>query len=594
MSNNAKKTKITGFPASYAQRRMWFLSRLETDKLLNNSTIKAFLTGELDAKILEKSLQAIIKRHEAFRTNFFQTETGEVIQSIHPTRQIKMVYEDISQITVENKKTRQRELTRDNTSRIFNLSQDELIRVSLVKIKQNKHLLLITLHHIISDAWTLAFFWDELSSIYDSLKNSTPLNLPPLPVQYKDYAGWEQSPDYLERFLAQKKYWQKVLAKAPTMTLLPLDFPRPTVQTYHHSLLKYIFSKTEKEKIEEICADLQVTPYTFFLSAYFILLHELSSADDVVVGTYVANRDQAEMERVAGILLNNIAIRMRFKSDATLDEFIVDTNHKVLMAMKNKDYPFEKILEELGIKREASHAPLFNTVFQLFNRDTNLLQKTFSKCEKKVDFFNSNFFQHDLIIQVGIWESHIVLDLNFSTDLFRRATAKQIATSYQKIIRKICQKRNIKISNLKLFSKNEKLVLNQKVKNNYVTCPIDKDNKVVSQTQEKTEEIVKGVWCDVLGIEKIDRHDSFFALGGHSLLLIQIHDKLNNYFPGHLNIADLFRYYTVSALADFLVNERKSPDHKPKSSRIEFNRLLSAVKNREMSIENVVEELLDS
>lgn len=585
----------SGYPVSYAQRRMWFLSRLESEGLVNNSSIKAWLTGELDLENFKKSIQFLVERHEAFRTNFFQTGEGEIIQVVNPFKRLSIDFHDLRSLSRKDARKMLKKLEADNTKHYFDLAHDRLIRVSLIRMSDYDYIFLMTLHHIVSDAWTLAFFWNELSTVYENLCKKEKIKLPSLTVQYKDYAVWEQSPAYLKQFSLQKKYWQKILRQAPAFTRLPLDFPRPTVQTYNHGTYVLHLQRDLVNSIEKICQKLNITNYTFLLACFFIFLHKINNDEDLVVGTYVANRDQAEMERVAGTLLNNIALRAFPKPAKSLPDFIQEVNRTVLSAMNNKEYPFEKLIEDLKIERAASHAPLFNIVFQVFIHDSNFLEKTFSGFKKKTDIFNSDFFQHDLIFRIGISEKKFGFDLNYNKDLFSRETASELARLFQKTIEKSCKCLNSNIKDIKLFSTAQSECWNERLlKNVSDLLPVENSRKEISLEQKFIEEQIMDIWQEVLSLDKVSPEDDFFRLGGHSLKLIQVYDRLDKIFPGRITIAELFNYYTVSSLAKHLFAQKNpSPKNKKLGSRQAFGDLLEDVKKDRISVDAAVDRLWD-
>ena len=588
MNDKVQKKYISGYPVSYAQRRMWFLSRFESDSLLNNSSIEATLSGSLNVAYFKKALQILINRHESFRTNFIQTDDSSLVQILQPKSQVEINYFDYSKKNPAVRTCLEEAEKERNAGKIFNLSHDPLARISFVKRTRNEYWVLITLHHIISDVWTLAFFWNELSDIYQSLVEKRQLNLPQINFQYKDYSSWEQSDEYLQACAGQRKYWLKKLYNTPTFIKLPFDYLRPRVQTYRHRLVKAKFKIETVKKVDEICNNLNITYYTFFLSSFMMFLSKLSGKEDIIVGTYAVNRDQAELERVAGILLNNIAIRAEFEKQETVKKIFLAINKIVLSAMKNKDYPFEKLIDDLKIKREAAHSPLFNVVFQIFNRDIGLLEGTFPGFKKQIDFYNSNFFQHDLVIRVGIEDEKIGFDLNYNIDLFTDITAKALARAYCLFVDEVVLKLNQPFSKIGIsFKQNKPKVFKLKCNQKKPEVQGDKNNL------QNIEQQIMEIWKEVLGSEYVCRSDNFFYLGGHSLKLIQVHDRIEKLYPGKSSIADLFNYYTVDSLARHLVKDKRNQAPQKKKKTKTFSALLSEARESEKVIDEVVQSLLD-
>jgi hypothetical protein len=582
------KRKIFGYPTSYAQRRMWFLSCLENENLVNNSTMEAIFEG-IDLQLLEKSLEILVRRHDNFWTNFLQTENGEIVQTIRKPEKLKIQFFDISKEPKNIQSALEKEIIFENTNKPFDLSQDILFRISIVKISQNKYLFLLTFHHIVSDAWTLAVLWEELSEIYKNIsskKSNKDFLISKL--QYKDYSTWEQSSDYLLKLSAQRDYWLKKLKDIPGLLDLPLDYLRPKAQTYNHRFLEFEFNKNEINKINKFCLKFNITLNTFFLAGFFILLYKISHKEDIVLGTYVANRDQMELERVAGVFLNNIPLRAKINDKQNILNFIKQVNQVNLEAMNNKDYPFEKLIDELKIKREPSFPPVFNVVFQIFNQDNNFLKKIFAGFYPQVEFYNSNFFQHEMILRVGIKDNKIGFDINYNQDLFKKTTIKLWGELYHDLIISMTEDENCLIKDISF----PQIIYKKRLKLRQVKAPIRVVNKVDEFVLNSAKQKIIRIWEEVLGIKNISDQDNFFRLGGHSLRLIQVYDRLDKIYPGKLSIPDLFVFANVHDLAWHLCGGK--PEDKEKILRkTNCGRVLDEVKSGEKSLEAAVENLLD-
>ncbi len=581
------KRKIFGYPTSYAQRRMWFLSRLENEDLVNNSTMEAIFT-RIDLNILEKSLNILVRRHDNFWTNFVQTETGDIVQTIRKPEKLKINFFDISKEKKNTQFALKKEIILENTNKPFDLEKDVLFRISLVKFSENKYLFVLTFHHIVSDAWTLAVLWEELSEIYNNIiskKSNKDFLISKL--QYKDYSTWEQSLEYLPKLSAQRDYWLKKLKDIPGLLDLPLDYLRPKAQTYNHNFLEFNFKPEEIQKINKFCLKFNITFNTFFLAGFFILLYKISKKEDIVLGTYVANRDQMELERVAGVFLNNIPLRVTINDKQNILNFIKQVNQVNLEAINNKDYPFEKLIDELKLKREPNYPPVFNVVFQIFNQDNNFLKKIFSEFKPQIEFYNSNFFQHELILRVGVKDNKIGFDVNYNQDLFKKASIDFWGRLYYDLIITMTENVDCLIKDIYIpqitYKKN--LTLRHKETKKRVADKVD--DKALSLAKEN---IIK-IWEDVLGKTNIHDKDNFFRLGGHSLRLIQVYDCLDKIYPGKLDIADLFIFADVSDLALYLCGGDPKEEYKQKKQDCDI--ILDEVKSGEKSLEAAVENLLD-
>lgn len=454
---NENQNKILGYPLSYAQRRIWFLNQLESDSLSYNIGSSSTVLRELDIEKVKQVFSFMIKYHEVFRTNFFTASNGEPVQMIRAEIKNDFEFYDISQESNKNKS--RIEITKRRANQVFDLENVSLIRLTVIKIAEQKYNFLVVMHHIISDIWSLAIFVNDFFILYNKHEKKSGIkniSYQSSRTQYRDYAAWEQSLEFEKKIYSQEKYWLKQLAGELPNLNIPIDRPRPLVQTYDTKNDSFEINEELTRHINSLCQKYGVTPYVFLLTIFNIVLHKLSNQDDIIVGTFAANRDLPELDKVIGVFLNNLAIRTQIKSDQLFLNYLSQVNEIVLSAMENKEYPFEKLIEKLNPLRDMSRAPIFNIVFQMFNNDSRLKLNFFEDFGKKDFVFDNGLSQFDLTFKVFMGEKKISLVLTYNSTLFKKQTVKRFFSYYIELLKKISKQPECKISDLEIITESEK------------------------------------------------------------------------------------------------------------------------------------------
>ncbi len=350
-------------PLSFAQQRLWFLDQLGDSNYLVPATCR--LLGRLDVRALEASLNEIVRRHEALRTTFTTIE-GQPMQVITPQLPLTMSALDLSQLAFDERAVEARRL-REEALRPFDLERGPLVRASLARLDENEHLLLLTMHHIVSDGWSLGVLFSELATLYEGFVAGQRPSLPELPIQYADFAVWQRqwlSGDILERQLA---YWKEQLTGGPALLELPTDRPRPAVQTNQGSFLTCEIGKELTEALKELSRREGVSLYMLLLAAFKTLLARYTEQEQVVVGTPIANRNWIDIENLIGFFVNTLVLRTDLSGNPPFRELLKRIREVTLGAFAHQDVPFEKLVEELQPERDTSRTPLFQVMFSLQN-----------------------------------------------------------------------------------------------------------------------------------------------------------------------------------------------------------------------------------
>ncbi|MGZ3461589.1 MAG: condensation domain-containing protein, partial [Archangium sp.] len=352
-------------PLSFAQQRLWFLDQLEPESPLYNLPAAIRLEGTLDLAALRHGFQELVRRHESLRTTF-RSEAGQPLQVISPSLSLPLEVVDLSGLPCEQREAELRRLAQEDAQRPFNLSTGPLLRTHLLRLSDSEHVLLLNLHHIISDGWSTGVLVRELAALYEAHLQGNSAPLPELMVQYADYAVWQRQwqSEVLEQ---QLSYWKQQLAGVPQALELPTDKPRPPVQSYRGAQFPVQLSKDLSEALKAFCQREGVTPFMALLASFQLLLSRYSSQDDVSVGAPIAGRQHAELEGLIGFFVNTLVLRARFAAVSSFRALLHQVRESTLDAFAHQDVPFEKLVEELRPPRDLSRSPLFQVMFALQN-----------------------------------------------------------------------------------------------------------------------------------------------------------------------------------------------------------------------------------
>ena len=353
-------------PLSFAQERLWFLDRLEPGSTAYNIPVAWRLGGALDEAALERELSEIVRRHEALRTVFAEVD-GAPVQVVAPFGGFTLPVEDLSGLGEADREAAVRRRVGEEAGRPFDLSAGPLFRAALLRLGAEEHVLLLSMHHIVSDGWSMGVLFRELSALYGAYRDGGESPLPELPVQYADYAVWQREQlegEVLDRQLA---YWRERLAGAPELLELPTDHPRPAVQTYRGASVPVELSPELLERLQALGRSEGATLYMMLLGAFQVLLGKYGGGEDVVVGSPIAGRTRGEVEELIGFFVNTLVLRTDLSGDPSFREVLGRVRDVTLGAYEHQELPFESLVAELQPERSLSHSPLFQVMFTLQN-----------------------------------------------------------------------------------------------------------------------------------------------------------------------------------------------------------------------------------
>lgn len=402
-------------PLSFGQQRLWFIERLSPGESVYNVSRAVRLYGLLNVKALQKALDELVRRHESLRTNFTSVE-GAASQLIHATRPIHLNLADLRELPPDEREREASRLLKLEAELSFDLAQDPLLRVTLLRLSGDEHLLLFTLHHIVCDGWSMQVLVEELSALYSaSLKGET-ATLCDLPIQYADFACQQRELFQGEAFDKQIAYWRGQLEGIPAVLALPADRARPRVQTFHGARQTLSLSQEVTAQLKSLSQAQSVTLFMTLLAAWQALLHRYSGETDIVIGSPIAGRNYTETENLIGLFVNALALRTDLSGDPTFSELLERVREVALGAYAHQDLPFEKLVEELQPQRNLSYNPVFQVVFALQNGSGADLQLDgLRTTPAEIQTTTAKF---DLTLDVIEKNDALLCSLEYNTDLF--------------------------------------------------------------------------------------------------------------------------------------------------------------------------------
>ncbi|HEV8722247.1 MAG TPA: amino acid adenylation domain-containing protein [Candidatus Binatia bacterium] len=441
---------------SFSQQRLWFLDQYEPNSSVYNVPSAMRLKGELNRGALEQSLQEIVRRHESLRTTFSMIE-GEPVQVISTSLNSCFSVVDLSDVPESERQEEAGRLSRQEAERPFDLARGPLFRTTLLRLGEQDHVLLLTMHHVVSDGWSMGVLHRELSELYRAFISAQPSRLPELPIQYADYAVWQRQWLQGEVLDRQLSYWRKQLEGIPAVLNLPTDRPRPAVQSFRGKRQTVELSKELTEGLKALSRKQGVTLFMTLLAAFQTLLYRYTGQEDIVVGSPIANRNRTEIEGLIGFFVNTLVLRTDLSGNPTFCDLLARVREVTLGAYAHQDVPFEKLLEELRPERDLSRSPLFQVFFNMVNVGESRLELFGVKTERLSTGSTGSKF--DLTIYAREERGRIHLNFVYNADLFKAPRMIEMAQQYEKLLTQIVEDPDENIASFSLLTPRAKKVL---------------------------------------------------------------------------------------------------------------------------------------
>ncbi|WP_141588803.1 non-ribosomal peptide synthetase [Myxococcus sp. AB056] len=438
-------------PLSFAQQRLWFLDRLEPDSALYNMAVPLRLRGPLDVEAFRRACSEVVRRHESLRTTFQMAE-DQPFQHITPPAPHPVPLVSLEEHPPDGREAMASRMAREESSRPFDLTRGPLVRTTLLRLAPDDHVLLLTLHHIVSDGWSETVLVREVAALYTAAPGTGPA-LPELPIQYADFALWQRSwlqGEVLER---QLSYWRRQLAGAPQVLALPTDRPRPAAWSGAGASLASLIPTELAEALRAAARREGATLFMMLMAAFQALLHRYTGQDDIVVGTDVANRSRAETQGLIGFFVNQLALRTRFEGDPPFRELLGQVRATALDAYAHQDLPFEELVKVLNPERSRGHASIFQV--KLLLQDVALSELSLPGLTIQPVEVEQASAKLDLTVFVAETPRGLECKWEYSTELFDEGTIRRMVAHFQRLLAGAVADPGCRISALPLLSADE-------------------------------------------------------------------------------------------------------------------------------------------
>ncbi|MEH1787861.1 MAG: amino acid adenylation domain-containing protein [Nostoc sp.] len=487
-------SQLQTFPMSFGQQRLWFIDQLQPGNFANHISAALRLTGFLNQAALLQTLDEIVRRHEVLRTTFATMEEKPV-QVIIPNLSLNLPTINLEELSEVEQEAEVKKLVIQEIQQPFNLSQAPLLRATLLRLKETEHILVFTMHHIISDGWSMGVLTQEVAVLYEAFSKRQPSLLSELPIQYVDFAAWQRKRLQGELLQSQISYWKNQLEGAPKLLELPTDYPRPAVSSFQGASYSFELSDDLYVALNKLSQQYGSTLFMTLLAAFQTLLWHYTGSEDIVVGSPIANRDRTELEGLIGFFANTIALRTNLAGNPTFEDLLTRVRTKLLGAYAHQDLPFEQLVEELQPQRNLSYTPVFQVMFVLQNTPMSVFELPgLTISPLTIDNGSAKF---DLTLEITETPQKLFANLEFNTDLFESSTIKRMAGHFQTLLQEIIANPKLRLSELSLLTEAEKRQLLVEWNDTQVNYPQDQCIHQLFETQvERTPDSIAVVFAD--------------------------------------------------------------------------------------------------
>lgn len=447
------RNKSNSLTLSFAQQRLWILDQLEPNSAFYNIQEAFRLIGDLQVQFLQQALDEISNRHEIIRTNYI-TEDGNPTQLINEPKSIELTTIDLQSYAEVEREIQTKKILLQESQRPFNLASDSILRGCLLQLAPEQHILLLVIHDIAADAWSMEILWEELTQLYQTFLTGHSNPLTALPIQYADFALWQR--EWLSKEVLEKQfnYWKQQLANVDSLLQLPTDFPRPIVQSHRGNCHSVSLPEKLSSSFPEICRREGVTLYMLLLAAFQTLLYRYTGQEDILIGSPIAGRNHTEVERLIGFFVNTLVLRTDFSGEPSFQQLLAKVRSTTIEAYSYQDVSFDKLVEELQPERSLAYNPIFQVMFSV--EKSRMSQKEFAGLTATSLSIESKTAKFDLDVTV-IEESgsKLIVLWNYNTDLFNLATIERMAGHFQTLLEGIVANSQQTVSQLPLLTKPE-------------------------------------------------------------------------------------------------------------------------------------------
>ncbi len=569
LQSNQTEIQTEVYPASLAQQRLWFLDQLGPKSAAYNVHFGLWLRGPLDIQALQSSLQELTNRHASLRTSF-RLERGELVQVVASRLAVRLPVTDLTRSANPDRDHYQ--LAKAEVEKSFDLSKGPLFRARVLRVTATDHVLLCTMHHIVTDSWSVQIMARELSALYGAFSTQRPSPLSELPITYGDYSEWQRKWFKTAKVQQQLKFWKDELEDAPPVLELRTQRPRPSEQTFEGASQEIPLGDETTSGIKALAVRLQATPFMLLLAAFKILLYRASGQPDLLVGVPVAGRNSVETEGLVGFFVNTLVLRDDLFFNPTFPDLVAQVRETTLRAFANADVPFEKVVEFVQPKRNLSYNPIFQVMFSMI------------KAAVQSDTFGDlTAFSYAVAPTKSILDLSMTIiegkggqfwaQIDHNTNLFRSEDVSRMLADYSALLKAIIGSPETRITDLPM----KDLSIAEAAVDRTPECSFPLASKTLpSKTSSKRkaltlastshapkpqrpdepiqaeEKLLVGIWRDLLHLPAVGIDDNFFDIGGHSLLAAQLIAQVQSATGRKIAVSAVFRAPTIRAFAQLL------------------------------------------
>jgi thioesterase domain-containing protein len=544
-------------PLSFSQMRLWFLEQLSPGSAANNILTAARFHGNLDISILQKSLSEIVRRHEALRTAFPEVD-GQPNLVILPAAPVSSEMADLTGLPVEERESKAREIAEAAAKKRFDLTNGPLLRTQLIRVHEDDHVLLLTVHHAVFDQWSTGIFWREFCALYSAFRSSHASPLPDLAIQYADFAAWQRRCLEGPARESHLSYWKGQLQGCMPSLRLPTDSTRTDSQERGSARKTLRLSPEVNEALTSLAHEEGASLFMVLLAAFKVLLYRLSGQDDILVGTPIAGRNRPEIEGLIGCFVNTVVLRTRLAGSRSFRELLTQVRTTVLDAYEHQDMPFEELVGEFDVQRDLSRTPLFQVLFNHLNVPVAPAQIPGLEIEPHGDTMESKY---DLALHSAEHNGSIELVLLYNTLQFDERRMEILLDRYSVLLDQICADPSKPLEEYLVLTFSGAGIVTDP------TMPLTLRGKVdraalalrgeqrIQQAEEyvppstHVERVITGIWSEVLEVAQVGVYDNFFRLGGHSFSAIRVIAKVRSALGIDLPLRCIFVEPTIAGLA---------------------------------------------
>jgi amino acid adenylation domain-containing protein len=472
------------YQLSHAQKRLWFFDQMDPGNPAYNLPQAVRFIGDLDIGAVEQTMVILMKRHEALRTSINVVEVEEKsdetrmeelpLQIVHDQVEIKLNRRDISNLPQKEREKILHQLLEEEGLKPFDLTQAPLFRITLVTMGPLEQVMIFVMHHIVSDGWSMRVIVEEFGYFYDQLKRNSAINYQPLQFQYKDFAYWQNQLLSQNRLQDQQLYWHERLSGELPVLNLATDYPRPPLQSFNADKINFDIDVSLTGKLKALAKREISTIFMILTAAFKVLLYRYTQQEDNLIGTLIAGRSSHEMEKVIGYFVNILVLRDTIKGEWKFIDFLKKVRQNMLDAYDNQDYPFDKLVDELRVERNAGRSPVFDIMLAFQNYQEVDLESSLKSL--KIEAIEKDYVvsKYDLYFDIIEMPDHVAIQLEFCSDLYKKETINRMVNHYLNILNSITRHPEKPIPQIDMLSEAEKKKLLVDFNDNREEIPGDK------------------------------------------------------------------------------------------------------------------------